>query len=153
MLSVRGRVARRRKTSWFLQRTSFTPWWAAEWSGGIIPCIIQECKLTLRRDIPSIKGPCHNRLPAEGTLEGGGLWMEGGMLLVAACCSWWSVSWSVIERESLLELATHYSNRWPDSYAWHVDRVRQRRCSLDRPNTIWAPSGNKTTSGPGFRDV
>lgn len=113
MLSVRGRVARRRKTSWFLQRTSFTPWWAAEWSGGIIPCIIQECKLTLRRDIPSIKGGCHNRLPAEGTQEGGGVWMEGGMLLVAACCSWWSVRWSVIERESLLELATHYSNRWP----------------------------------------
>lgn len=115
MLFVRGRVVRRRKTSWFLRRRSLTPWWAAEWSGGIIPCIIQEWKLTLSRDTPSIKGGCHNRVPAEGTQEWKGSETEGGILLVTAGVAGGlsdGVKWRAIPK-SLLELATHYFNRWP----------------------------------------
>lgn len=142
MLFVRGRVVRRRKTSWFLRRRSLTPWWAAEWSGGIIPCIIQEWKLTLSRDTPSIKGGCHNRVPAEGTQEWRGSETEGGILLVTAGVAGGlsdGVKWRAIPK-SLLELATHYFNRWPWNHVWHVDRLRQRRC---RTNTVWAWVGAK----------
>lgn len=102
-------VARWRKTSWFFQRRSLTPWWAAEWSGGIIPCIIQQCKLTLSGDTPSIKS-------------------DGGGAAIKVCwlgereecewrveCRWWlsvciweSVRWNVMERES--EVRTRISH-------------------------------------------
>lgn len=150
MLSLRGRMGRRKKTSWFLQSTNFTPWWAAEWSGGIIPCIIQECKLTLSRDIPSIKGGCHDTLPAGGMREGRGMWIEGRMLFAVACCSWWSVRLSIMERESLLELATHYFNRWPQQSCMACEQAEAKALPPGQ-NSIWALCGNKTTSGQGLK--
>lgn len=67
-----------------------TPRWAAEWRS-IIPCIIQESKLTLSRHSLSIKGTAitAHRL---GACKTDSLWW-------GEWC-WWPVRWVVMERQS-----------------------------------------------------
>lgn len=78
-------------------------------------------------------------------MDGG--WNAGSGWLV---CSWWSVRWSVMERES--EVTTGISHPlFQQVVPWHVDRLRQRRCSLDQPNTVRARVETKQQVGQDLR--
>lgn len=134
------RRGEKRKTSRFLQRTSSNPPnpTPLERSGGIIPCIIQGCKLTLSGDIPSIKW---------------GGWRGGSALTGCPVVGWGG---RVVDVGRNAAVAGGPSEGVPSGISHPlIQQVGARQgcvaCGRDPPpHPLSLPRGSKTTSGPGF---